>query len=428
MELSIGQQLRNARLEQELTLDQVSEALHIRAAYLKALEEENYQLLPSPVQVKGFLKSYADYLHLPIEKEQKTVPSDIGPDDVADAGSEQENPKSEPDSASSKILFQEIGAVLQNRREVLGLSKLDIEAHTHIPEHYIGYIESGAFDNFPSPTQARGMLINYISFLNIDPDRLMLKYADALQSELSLRQANIEDDTPKSKFSLKLPKVKTVRLPQWLRIFFSPDLVLVSVLGVTIVAMTIWGIGRVNRARTELVPQPTAPSLVEALLPTATDLPTPTATLQQDAGGELLNVDTQAESTAIPTNPEGIASSIQVFIIVRQRTFIEVTVDGEVVYDGRALPGDSLTFYAQDSIEVLTGDAGALQVYYNNQDQGILGISGEVKKVLYAQDGVYIPTALPTSTLSPEQLITPTLTATPGENPVLPTAQNTPVP
>jgi hypothetical protein len=161
---------------------------------------------------------------------------------------------------------------------------------------------------------------------------------------------------------------------------------------------------------------------VEALLPTATNSPTPTATIEPDAGGELLNVDSQPENTAIPFGESEFSTAMQVFIVIRQRTFLKVTIDGEVAYDGRALPGASLVFYGQDSIELLTGDAGALQVYFNDQDQGVLGISGEVKKIIYTQDGVFVPTPLPTATLSPEQLLTPTITSTPNANPILPPA------
>lgn len=428
MEVSVGQKLRNARMEKELSLDQVSKELHIRAAYLKALEEENYQVLPSSVQAKGFLKSYADFLNLKIDPGQKPVGKELPLQDDSRNGVLQDTSTTQSIQATSVILFQEIGEELQERREVLGLSRLDIEDHTHIPEHYIEYIETGAFDNFPSPTQARGMLINYINFLSIDPDRLMLKYAEALQSELSVRQASQDENAAKPKFIPSIPKPKLKQPPQWIRMLFSPDLVLVSILGITIVTMTIWGIGRVNRARTELVPQPTAPSLVEALLPSPTSSPTPTATIQPDANGELLNVDTQPENTAIPFGESEFSTAMQVFIIVRQRTFLEVTIDGEVAYDGRALPGASLVFYGQESIELLTGNAGALQVYFNDQDQGVLGISGEVKKVIYTQNGIFVPTALPTATLSPEQLITPSPTSTPNDNPALPPAENTPVP
>lgn len=60
----LGKVLRKAREEGGLSLTQGEEATKIRSAYLQALEQENYDLLPPPVYVKAFLKSYAVYLGL----------------------------------------------------------------------------------------------------------------------------------------------------------------------------------------------------------------------------------------------------------------------------------------------------------------------------------------------------------------------------
>jgi len=61
---SIGQTLQQAREEQRITLDKASEVTHIRVAYLKALEADDHAALPSPVQARGFLRNYAEYLRL----------------------------------------------------------------------------------------------------------------------------------------------------------------------------------------------------------------------------------------------------------------------------------------------------------------------------------------------------------------------------
>jgi cytoskeletal protein RodZ len=60
----LGELLRKAREAKGLSLAQVEEATKIRSAYLQALEEENYERLPPPTYVKGFLKNYARYLEL----------------------------------------------------------------------------------------------------------------------------------------------------------------------------------------------------------------------------------------------------------------------------------------------------------------------------------------------------------------------------
>jgi cytoskeleton protein RodZ len=60
----IGHSLREARVRQHLELTEVELATKIRARYLRALEEESFDALPAQTYVKGFLRTYADYLGL----------------------------------------------------------------------------------------------------------------------------------------------------------------------------------------------------------------------------------------------------------------------------------------------------------------------------------------------------------------------------
>lgn len=60
----LGNSLREARARQGLGFPQVELATKIRAKYIRALEDEAFELLPSETYVKGFLRSYAEYLGL----------------------------------------------------------------------------------------------------------------------------------------------------------------------------------------------------------------------------------------------------------------------------------------------------------------------------------------------------------------------------
>ena len=60
----IGNSLREARLRKELDFPELEQGTKIRAKYLRALEDENFDPLPSATYVKGFLRTYADYLGL----------------------------------------------------------------------------------------------------------------------------------------------------------------------------------------------------------------------------------------------------------------------------------------------------------------------------------------------------------------------------
>ena len=60
----IGSSLRAAREHQKLGLADVERATRIRAKYLQALEDERWDVLPGTAYVKGFLRTYADFLGL----------------------------------------------------------------------------------------------------------------------------------------------------------------------------------------------------------------------------------------------------------------------------------------------------------------------------------------------------------------------------
>lgn len=60
----IGSSLRAARMRQELELSQAEHDTRIRAKYLRALEDERFDVLPGAAYTKGFLRTYADYLGL----------------------------------------------------------------------------------------------------------------------------------------------------------------------------------------------------------------------------------------------------------------------------------------------------------------------------------------------------------------------------
>jgi hypothetical protein len=60
----IGNSLREARLRQGLDFSEIEQATKIRGKYLRALEEEQFEVLPAQTYVKGFLRSYSDYLGL----------------------------------------------------------------------------------------------------------------------------------------------------------------------------------------------------------------------------------------------------------------------------------------------------------------------------------------------------------------------------
>src|ERR1051325_11110628 len=60
----IGETLRDARMRARIDISEIESETKIRAKYLRALENEEWDLLPGPTYVKSFLRTYADALGL----------------------------------------------------------------------------------------------------------------------------------------------------------------------------------------------------------------------------------------------------------------------------------------------------------------------------------------------------------------------------
>jgi cytoskeletal protein RodZ len=464
---SIGQQLKQARESRGLSMKQVVQATRIRVHYLEAMETDDFSTLPSAAQARGFLRSYADFLGLNaddlISRQRNetafaaefTTPNQMGPTaapqplsavepaepqletvkpapapqvDAEDrlqpepalrepepepAGSEE--PQHPESPSASQLIFVEIGDKLRQRRELLSLTLDEIERHTHVRKYYLEIIEAGNFDQLPSPVQARGMLSNYSTFLDMDTEATLLRFADALQAKRLERQASLPPTTASSR--------RRIALPLWVRRLVSPDLLFGGGMILLLFILTVWGAARIFSKENTSGAQ--APSISDVLLAS------PSAATQSvtEALPTNVQVNSVVENEATPTPTETSSSDVvntglQVTISVLERTFVRVTVDGVVKQEGRVVPGFAQTFYGVKSIEVLTGSGSGIQVRFNQRDLGLMGNFGQVVDLVYTANGAQTPTMIPTptSTVTPRfmktlpptgtEKFTPTLTLT----------------
>lgn len=62
--MRIGEVLKRSRTRQGIEIAEVEERTKIRTKYLRALESEDWEVLPSPAYARGFLRTYAQVLGL----------------------------------------------------------------------------------------------------------------------------------------------------------------------------------------------------------------------------------------------------------------------------------------------------------------------------------------------------------------------------
>ena len=432
--MSIGAQLRQARDAQSLSLDQAAQVTHIKVHYLQALEADQFDVLPSAAQLRGFLRAYGDYLKL---NSNELIDSLGKASDADQPPSTPILPVNSPDRvpAGSDNIFIELGHTLQSQRELMGLTLGDVERHTHIRAHYIKALEEGDISHLPSPVQGRGMLSNYASFLGLNPETVLLRFADGLQASLADRQAarNTSASRARQQESDPMPA-----RPSLLKRLFSMDLIIGGFLILFLLGFSIWGALRISKLNTAQPASPTAPPVSEILLATVTadvssnTTPLPTGEITEVATtiGEssVLSGTVQAQPSASPavfvTTPGLANAPLQVYVVAVQRAWMRIIVDGQVTFEGRVIPGSAYTFSGIERIELYTGDGAGLQVYFNEQDLGLLGGFGEVVNRIFSIEG--IQTATPA--IPPTSTPVPTSSATPAFTPTGTTVPSTPTP
>jgi cytoskeleton protein RodZ len=398
----VGKQLHQARLEQEIPLEQVAEETHIRLRYLEAIERGDFDSLPSKAHARGFLRSYAGYLGMDPEslldlldgEEPQPPKVDIEP-------SPAQTKVSQTTPLHSTVIFKELGEDLRQHREILGFSLEEVERNIHVRTHYLEAIEAGNLSGLPSPVQGRGMLQNYANFLGLDTDSVLLRFADGLQAQLAEKQA------ARHAPSISTPPPKGINLS--LRKYVPGDLVLSALLLIGLIGFVVWGILRINSIRAPQTLSATMPSIAEALqvtpdvlgseIPSPTLAPTTEASITSPPSGIEENPTEQPLEGATPV-PTVSDAPVLIYISVLQRAWMRVTVDGDIEFEGRVIPGGTYSFAGEFQIELLTGNGAALQVFFNETDLGVMGVYGEVVYRVFTPEGM----VLPTSTVAPTVL------------------------
>lgn len=414
MSEAIGQQLRESRQGLEISLEQAAEETHIRLHYLQALENGDFNALPSKAHERGFLRSYAEYLGLDSDSMLANLDLQDQPE-LEDAISPQDEPvqKENITPKDSQVIFEDLGEQLRKQRELLGFSLQEVERNIHIRGQYLEALEVGNIDGLPSPVQGRGMLQNYAAFLSLDVEAVLLKYADGLQAQLAEKRAArpVISDTKPIRRGVRFPFAG----------IFPGDWLLRAVLIVAVLAFVVWGVIRITSIQAAQNPAETVPPIVEALQATPeaefTESPQSTETPAQDstapvavpeAGNDLV-LPSQEETNPETPLPTESNAPVQVYVSVLRRAWMRVSVDGEIEFEGRVIPGGAYSFSGEFQIELLTGNGAGLQVFFNGEDLGVLGVYGEVVYEVFTADGVLLPT--PTNTPVPTN--TPPASPTP---------------
>jgi len=428
-----GSQLKSIREERRIPLEKVSSETCIRLSYLEALEADEYAELGSRTQARGFLKLYADFLGVPLEKPTETpaptapaqtsaepdiqvpgqTPGLTEPTAAAEAPAAAatsksskrrqlrvprlhkaakktiEKPAALPASSTrSQQILDDIGRDLQARRKYLDIPWDVLVEHTHIPRKQLVALEQGLLDSFASMSEAKGLLQTYARFLNLDTELLMIRFADALQ------ERRLEKAAPESK------KKKTARrLPPFLlalRRFFTLDLFFGTILVGGILVFLLWGTADLLNRPDASADSTELPEMMDVLIGSQTPveiMPTQTAQITEQV--VLLPSPTPLILATDTT------ASVQVVVQARQTVWVRVSADGEEVFRGRMIAGSASAYSADEYIELEAGNIAALLFVFNGAAMEPINRVGEIGRLRFDPTGMTDLSSMPSFLLTP---------------------------
>jgi cytoskeleton protein RodZ len=470
---TIGQQLKKIRETRNLSIQKVVQVTRIRAYQIEAIESDDLESIPSPIQARAYLRIYAEFLgvHLDglIEVQQK---SSIELDSMANPeGSIQESqPTSNQqpvvgksfDSEERQGFFSRLAGIFtSHRKEDVKKDSEEKEVEESVDgvpstqEPHGTILEVGEesasrqiFEDVGSQLRSRRELLG-ISLDEIEKQiHLPNHYLEAMEvgameqlpSSVQARGMlanysrflNLDVDAILTSFAEGLQEKyseehasKGESQPPALdqegkksrKRFILPASIRRFLTidlfagGGLVILLLAFSIWGMNRIISLRQGSTPQPTVpaIANILVATLETTDITSTSTQPAAGYI--PPQPSAVTADMTLPAASSSPVQVVVIARQQAWVKVTADGKIQFEGRMAAGDANSFEAKDQIEVLTGDGYSISILYNQNDLGPMGNLGEVVDRIYTSSAILIPTS--THTPTPTITNTPTITPRP---------------
>ena len=281
----------------------------------------------------------------------------------------------------------ELGERLRQAREEQGLSLADVEERTRIRTDLLDALENDDYARLPEIVYVRGFVRGYAAALGLDPAPLLALLPSKTKEHPITPQEMLDEP-------LRHPLVRSRLWPR----------VLLGLVGALIVGVLVWWlvstyylqvdplallrVGTASPTPTLTATPPESGSIPERIDPTntppalietepestPTPEPTPTATVR---------VPSTLAPTLTPTPTATQSAPVEVAVRVDARTWLQVTVDGELVLADLIEAGEDPSWTGQESIALVIGNAGGAYLTVNGEEIGYLGEEGEVIEVVY---------------------------------------------
>ncbi|MFQ5401387.1 MAG: helix-turn-helix domain-containing protein [Anaerolineae bacterium] len=297
--------------------------------------------------------------------------------------------------------MNELGHILREARENRGLTLAEVEKQTRIRVKFLEALESGNYAKLPTPAHVRGFLRNYARFLDLDPQPLINRFQHTFEQQVTaVASATVLESTEEA--TVPLPAGHTFFDPVNLDVYDGRGRSSESVVRLVIIVALVIALGLVinrfvplfsgNSDDTEALKQ----GITEAVQDLTSNIgtvdtalePAPQSTLaaSQPITSTSRNIPGELLPTPSPTRPQLPATmeTIRLKLEITERTWMEVTIDGDVVFTGIAKKGDPpYEWEAEEEAKVVTGNAIGIVATVNDIQLGRLGGRGEDREEVW---------------------------------------------
>lgn len=286
---------------------------------------------------------------------------------MLDSGGPQ--PPRAPEGRVTPVDAREIGRILRERREALGLSLQDVQAATKIRLRYLQALEAGETGVLPGAVYARGFVRSYANFLGLDGQELAEAYRRAVEPEAWSPPEPEPEPAPQPQPVPGQARAAWSRRA-WLWV------------GALVAALVLWR----PWAEVGSPPPPAAPGGPAAgsgtapapvhggppSAPTGEETPTPAP---EEPGAPAQEPEQPAVTVTDDEPRDRIvyrvrAEQLDLVLTAADRCWVRVFVDGRFAYEGTLGPGDRRRFQADREIQVRAGNPRALALTLNGHALG----------------------------------------------------------
>ena len=331
----LSDQLRRARENKSLSLADLEVKTGIRKRFLQAMEEGRFDALPGPVQVRGFIKNYANCVGLNAEEML--------------AAYEREAHSAQTAAALKSASPARPVAV----RPAPPRARVQPITRPAAPPPAQSATSSAALPAQPA-----------------SPPPVAAQPAPTLPPSTSSAPAQPKQAAtagalkPVRRMATALPSLLSQR-PAWL----TPEIGLIALaaaLVICVLALAGYLLLGPGKSQPLSAPGPTAARTLRATLPPPPTVPPATPTVEAAAiiTAGLITTDT--------------TGYVQVALAATEHVWVRVSTDGTTAFEGMFAPGQALNWEAKELLIVEAGNGAGLTASYNGKPVGVLGPRGTV--------------------------------------------------